>query len=71
MVNQTIVEGRILSLLDDMATRLDDPTKARQDHARELASIICEAITSAEAIGTVTVAGSASTQTGTVKIPIK
>lgn len=71
MVNKTTVESRLLSLFNDMATRLDDPTKARQDHARELADIICEAITSAEAVGTVTVAGSASTQSGTVKIPIK
>ena len=62
-LNTLKLETDILAILDDMATREADPTQARRDFARQLAT----AITSHIRTGTVTTTGTAAPQTGIIQ----
>ena len=66
MLNTDQAETAVLALLDDMATRTDNPAKARRDFARQLVAAIAGLIRTATVTGTVTTTGSAAAQTGTI-----
>jgi DNA-binding TFAR19-related protein (PDSD5 family) len=70
MLNTNAAEAQLLAILDDQATRLDRPEKARQDFARDLVRVMVDLIRSGTVSATtgVTTFGSATTQAGQVTI---
>jgi len=66
MLNTNAAEAQILAILDDQATRLDRPEKARQDFARDLVAVMADLIRSGTVTGTVATFGSATAQQGTI-----
>lgn len=62
-MNTNAAEAAVLAILDDQATRTDDPRRSRMDFARDLVAAMADLIRS----GTVTTTGSATTQTGTIR----
>jgi hypothetical protein len=70
MLNTTAAEAAVLAILDDQATRLDDPRRSRMDFARDLVAVMADLIRSASLTGTapVTTAGTAAAQTGTANL---
>ncbi len=66
MLNTNVAEARLLAILDDQATRLDHPAKARQDLARDLVGVMADLIRSGTVTGTVATFGTATAQQGTI-----
>ncbi len=66
MLNTNVAEAQLLAILDDQATRLDKPAKARQDFARDLVRVMADLIRSGTVTGTVATAGTAAAQQGTI-----
>lgn len=62
-LNTNAAEAAVLAILDDQATRTDDPVRARMAFARDIVTVIADLIRT----GTVTTNGSATTQTGTIR----
>jgi ribonucleotide monophosphatase NagD (HAD superfamily) len=61
-LNTPQLQAAIDAILDDMATRTNDPAQARRDFAQQLAETISAHIKT----GTVTTTGTATAQTGTI-----
>lgn len=62
-LNTNAAEAAVLAILDDQATRLDDPARARRDFARDIVAAVADLIRT----GTVTTTGTAASQTGTIR----
>ena len=56
----------IEAILTDQYTRTKNPAQARKDFARQLAGAIAAHLITATVTGTVTTAGTAAAQTGTI-----
>ena len=69
-LNTAQAETDVLALLDTMALRVDrtaaDAQQTRRDYARLLVAAVAGLIRTGTVTGTVTTAGSATTQTGTI-----
>lgn len=65
-LNKTAFKRGLKGLLEDMASRVDDPAQAREDYAEVLSDLIIQLVQSGTVTGTVTTTGSASTQTGPI-----
>ncbi|GAA4349780.1 hypothetical protein GCM10023185_06780 [Hymenobacter saemangeumensis] len=65
-LNTTRAETAVLALLDDMASRTDNPAQARRDFARQLVATVADLIRSGTVTGTVATTGTAAAQTGTI-----
>lgn len=61
-LNTPKLELDLLDLLNDMASRTENPVQTRQDYARELARIITAFVKT----GQVSTTGTAAAQTGTI-----
>ena len=66
MLNTVQAETAVVALLEEMATRTDNPAQARRDFARQLVAAIACLIRTATVNGTVTTTGTATAQTGTI-----
>ncbi len=66
MLDTATAETQVLALLDEMATRTDNPAQARRDFARALVAAVAGLIRTGTVTGTVTTAGSATAQTGSI-----
>lgn len=64
MLDTNTAEAAVMALLDDQATRLDNPAKARMDFARDIVAAVAALIRSATVTGTVNTAGTAAAQAG-------
>lgn len=65
-LNRQAAKVRLLQLMEDMASRRDNPLQARQDYADQFIDLMAELMTTATITGTVTTAGTAAAQTGTI-----
>lgn len=61
-LDKTGLKAAILSIFEDMATRVDDPEQARKDFATQLSDAIDVYVKT----GTVTTTGTATNQTGVI-----
>jgi hypothetical protein len=70
MLDTQQLEMDLLTIFEDMATRVDDPGRARRDHARDLAAAITRFMRTGRATGPITTTGTAAAQTGQASLPI-
>lgn len=70
MLDTTTAENKVLTLLNDMATRNDqtaaEAQQTRRDYAHQLVGILAELMRSGTVTGTVSTTGPAGAQTGTI-----
>ena len=66
MLNTAQAETAVLAILDELATRTDNPAQARRDFAHQLVAAIAGLIRTGTVTGTVTTTGTAVAQTGTI-----
>jgi hypothetical protein len=65
-LNKILLKEQLNRLYDDQANREEDPAKARADFVDGLADAIEAYVKSGTVTGTVTTAGTASAQSGTI-----
>lgn len=64
-IGQPALQQNILSLLEDLSVKEDNPQEAREVFAQKLAQFIVDCIKSATVTTTIVTVGSSTTQTGT------
>ncbi|AWM31365.1 hypothetical protein [Hymenobacter nivis] len=64
MLDTNTAEAAVMALLEDQATRLDNPAKARMDFARDIVAAFAALIRSGTVTGTVSTTGTAAAQAG-------